>query len=86
MNLFWLMTKEPLFNDHPCALVAADTKEQAEACMITGSDSLWCSVYQSVFAGTLEMIPGQECFYRNCGAIVLAMTGPPIPLMNYSPK
>ena len=81
MKLFWLMTKEPLHNDHPCALVAAETEDQAKNCMTHGSDSLWCSVHMIVPAGTLTQIPDKECFYRNCDAIVLVMTGPPIPFL-----
>ena len=83
MKLFWLMTKEPLHNDHPCALVAANTEEQAIRCMTVGSDSLWVSVENIINAGTLHQIPDAGAFYENCDAIVLRMVGPPIPTMDW---
>jgi hypothetical protein len=73
LNVYHLVAGKTLWSPRKEALVAAETKKQAIACMSKGDDALWASVKECHRIGNLKV---EETFfmgscYENSGGYVI---------------
>lgn len=71
MDLFKLTSQNTCWHERAEALVLAETPEQANTCMVSGSDSPWISVDTCSKIGTLDFDRALPNWYQNAGAYLL---------------